>query len=59
MIESGVQLTSSDESIVTVTWATYDSITVVGVGTAMITTQSGDAPPIRVTLNVTASARED
>lgn len=56
MIESGVQLTSSDESIVTVTRATYDSITAVGVGTAMITAHSGDTPPVRVTLNVTKDA---
>ncbi|WCR24919.1 family 10 glycosylhydrolase [Paenibacillus thiaminolyticus] len=55
-IESGVQLTSSDESVASVTRATYDSITAVGVGTAIITAEYGDAPPVRVTLNVTEDA---
>lgn len=55
-IESGVTLTSSDESVATVTRATYDSITAVGVGTAIITAEYGDAPPVRVMLNVTEDA---
>ncbi|WP_244918720.1 family 10 glycosylhydrolase [Paenibacillus dendritiformis] len=57
-IESGVHLTSSDESVATVTRATYDSITAVGVGTAIITAEYGDAPPVRVTLTVTKDAPE-
>ncbi|MDU5143706.1 MAG: family 10 glycosylhydrolase [Paenibacillus dendritiformis] len=55
-IESGVQLHSSDETVAAVTRATYDSIAAVGAGTAIITAEYGDAPPVRLTLTVTEDA---
>ena len=56
LLTSGVKLTSSDESVATVTGATYDTIEALAPGTVTITAEYGDAPKAQLELHVAADA---
>ncbi|MGE7057476.1 family 10 glycosylhydrolase, partial [Paenibacillus glucanolyticus] len=53
LLTSGVKLTSSDETIATVTGATYDTIEALKPGTVTITAEYGDAPRAQYELHIT------
>lgn len=55
-LTSGVKLTSSDETIATVTGATYDTIEALSPGTVTITAEYADAPKAQLELHVMADA---
>lgn len=54
LLTSGFKLASSDETVATVTGATYDTIEALAPGTVTITAEYGDAPKAQLELHITA-----